>query len=145
MSALMSDPATPRRPPPFTLNVRVYWEVNDAGGVVYYANYLKFFERARTEWLRAAGIAQQALRDETGAMFVVADARIAYRQPARLDDVLAVSVQVARAGRVALTIEQQARRDGALLAEAQVRIGCVDAATLQPRRIPDSVLNAITT
>ncbi len=133
-----------RRLPPFVLNVRVYWEDTDAGGVVYYANYLKFFERARTEWLRAQGLSQQALKDDTGAMFVVVDAQIAYRQPARLDDVLAVSVQVAQAGRVALTLEQQAHRDGVLLAEGRVRIGCVDAQTLRPRRIPESVLTVMT-
>jgi acyl-CoA thioester hydrolase len=144
----MSVPIAARPAPraPFVLKLRVYWEDTDAGGVVYYANYLKFFERARTEWLRACGVAQQALKDEAGAIFVVAEAHIAYRQPARLDDALTVSVHVMQAGRAALTLRQQARRetDGALLAEATVRIGCVDAATLKPRRIPDSVLIATT-
>ncbi len=132
------------RPPPFILNVRVYWEDTDAGGIVYYANYLKFFERARTEWLRAQGLSQQALKADTGAMFVVVDAQIAYRQPALLDDLLTISVQVVQAGRVALTLQQQARRNGVLLAEGQVRISCVDAQTFKPRRIPDSVLSAMT-
>jgi acyl-CoA thioester hydrolase len=123
--------------------VRVYWEDTDAGGVVFYANYLKFFERARTEWLRSAGIGQQALRDETGAIFVVTDTQVRYRQPARLDDLLDITVAVAEAGRASFTIEQQAWRDGVLLAEGHIRIGCVDAATLRPRRIPDTVLHAL--
>ena len=72
----------------FRFAIRVYWEDTDAGGVVFYANYLKFFERARTEWLRAAGVEQQRLRDETGAMFVVADVHTRYLSSARLDDLL---------------------------------------------------------
>lgn len=135
--------ALPSTPPPFVHRLRVYWEDTDAGGVVFYANYLKFFERARTEWLRAQGVGQQALRDQTGAMFVVTDTQVSYRLPARLDDQLDVSVQVAQAGRVAFTIDQQARCDGLLLAEGRIRIACVDATTLRPRRIPDLVLDAL--
>jgi acyl-CoA thioester hydrolase len=131
------------RPVAHRHRVRVYWEDTDAGGVVFYANYLKFFERARTEWLRERGIGQQALRDATGAMFVVTDTRVSYRQPARLDDLLDITVAVAEAGRASFSIEQQAWRDGTLLAEGRIRIGCVDAATLRPRRIPDTVLNAL--
>ena len=71
---------------PFTWSVRVYWEDTDAGGIVFYANYLKFFERARTEWLRALGLGQQALREQTGGMFVVSQAALRYLRPARLDD-----------------------------------------------------------
>ena len=123
--------------------VRVYWEDTDAGGVVFYANYLKFFERARTEWLRHRGIGQQALKDETGAMFVVTDTQVSYRAPARLDDLLDVTVAVAEAGRASFSIVQQAWRDATLLAEGRIRIGCVDAATLRPRRIPDSVIHAL--
>ena len=124
--------------------LRVYWEDTDAGGIVYYANYLKFFERARTEWLRALGVPQQALRDATGAIFVVTDARIGYRRPARLDDQLDVTVRLAAAGRASLVIEQQAWCDDVLLAEGEIRIGCVEAATLRPRRLPDTVLHAMT-
>lgn len=120
---------------------RVYWEDTDAGGVVYYANYLKFLERARTEWLRELGIGQQALKDATGAMFVVAEVQLAYRQPARLDDELEVDVAVAEAGRASFLLSQQVRRGAALLVDARVRIGCVDAATMRPRRIPDAVLS----
>lgn len=128
---------------PFALRVRVYWEDTDAGGVVFYANYLKFFERARTEWLRARGVQQQALKDSTGAMFVVTDTQVSYRRPARLDDLVDVTVQVAESGRASFTLHQQAWCNGTLLAEGSIRIGCVDAATLRPRRIPDPVIHAM--
>ena len=127
----------------FTWPIRVYWEDTDAGGIVFYANYLKFFERARTEWLRALGFGQQRLRNDTGAIFVVADTSVRYLEPARLDDLLDVSVRIAEAGRVSLTLLQQARRDGALLAEGTVRIGCVDAGTFRPRRIPNELIAMI--
>jgi len=127
--------------------VRVYWEDTDAGGVVFYANYLKFFERARTEWLRALGVGQQALRDATGAIFIVTDTRVRYRAPARLDDELSVTVQLQQRGTASMTIVQQAwRTDGAaelLLAEGEIRIGCVDHGTFRPRRIPIEVLHTL--
>jgi acyl-CoA thioester hydrolase len=123
-------------PLPFRHTLRVYWEDTDAGGVVFYANYLKFFERARTEWLRSLGHSQQRLREETGAIFVVAETRIRYLRPARLDDRLEVTVELLDAGRATMSIAQQALRGSELLAEGTIRIGCVDAATLRPRRIP---------
>lgn len=126
--------------PDFVHTVRVYWEDTDAGGVVYYANYLKFFERARTEWLRTRGFGQRQLRDDTGAMFVVADTSVRYLEPARLDDWLHVSVQIVDTSRVSITLQQEARRDGVLLAEGSIRIGYVDAATFRPRRIPSDIL-----
>src|ERR1700754_4832821 len=95
----------------FHHTVRVYWEDTDAGGIVYYANYLKFFERARTEWLRAQGHGQQATVDATGCMFVVQEAQVRFLRPARLDDALAVSVEVRERGRASLRIAQQAWRD----------------------------------
>jgi acyl-CoA thioester hydrolase len=122
--------------PDFRHTLRVYWEDTDAGGVVFFANYLKFFERARTEWLRTMGFGQQRLRNDTGAVFVVADTAVRYLEPARLDDLLEITVRVVETGRVSMTIEQQARRDDALLAESTIRIGCVDAGTFKPRRIP---------
>ncbi len=125
--------------------VRVYWEDTDAGGVVFYANYLKFFERARTEWLRSLGHSQERLRLETGAMFVVTHTEVAYRQPARLDDELRVSVQVLQSGPASMTVAQQAWRAGTLLAEGRIRIGCVDAQTLRPRRIPKPLTDTLTT
>lgn len=131
---------------PFEWPVRVYWEDTDAGGIVFYANYLKFFERARTEWLRARGIEQQRLRDTEGAMFVVSATELQYRRPARLDDLLIVTAEVVEAGRASLTIAQSARRDGPdgeRLCEGRIRIGWVDATTLSPRRMPPAVLSAL--
>ena len=122
--------------PLFRHTLRVYWEDTDAGGVVFYANYLKFFERARTEWLRSLGIEQQALRDSTGALFVVSETALRYLRPARLDDLLDVTVAVRETGRASMTISQQAWRGTELLAEGDIRIGCVDAGSFRPRRIP---------
>jgi acyl-CoA thioester hydrolase len=116
--------------------VRVYWEDTDAGGVVFYANYLKFFERARTEWLRAQGYGQEQLRNDTGAIFIVTDTALRYLRPARLDDLLDVTVQVTQTGRASMTLAQQAWRGAELLTEGTIRIACVDAGTFVPRRIP---------
>jgi acyl-CoA thioester hydrolase len=124
---------------PFRHTVRVYWEDTDAGGVVFYANYLKFFERARTEWLRSLGIGQQQLRDETGAIFVVTDTTMAYRQPARLDDELSITVLVDELRAASMRLAQQAWRGETLLCTGEIRIGCVDALTLRPCRIPPAI------
>ena len=124
---------------PFSHKLRVYWEDTDAGGVVFYANYLKFFERARTEWLRHLGVAQQALRERTGALFVVTDTRVRYRAPARLDDELRLTVALGAFGTASMTLQQQAWRDQTLLADGEIRIGCVDDGTFRPRRIPTEV------
>lgn len=128
----------------FSHPVRVYWEDTDAGGIVFYANYLKFFERARTEWLRAAGVEQQALRETTGAIFVVAATSLRYLAPARLDDLLTITVDPAPAGRASLVVRQRALRGEQLLAEGEIRIGCVRASDLKPQRLPDAVVTAIT-
>ncbi|MGV3572723.1 MAG: tol-pal system-associated acyl-CoA thioesterase [Ramlibacter sp.] len=127
----------------FTWPLRVYWEDTDAGGIVFYANYLKFFERARTEWLRSLGISQGALRAATGGMFVVGETSVRYLRPARLDDELLVTAQLEAAGRASLIIAQAARRDGELLAEGTIRIGWVDASTLRPGRIPRDILEVL--
>ena len=92
----------------FAFPVRVYWEDTDAGGIVFYANYLKFFERARTEWLRHLGVEQQKLREQVGGMFVVTGTQLRYHRPARLDDLLTVTARVTEPGRASLTIEQTA-------------------------------------
>jgi len=128
---------------PFRHATRVYWEDTDAGGIVYYANYMKYFERARTEWLRSLGVEQGVLRQRLGAMFVVSRTVMRYLRPARLDDVLEVTVAVREAARVSLHLEQQALRGTELLAQGDVRIACVDAPTLKPRRIPDEVLSKL--
>ncbi len=136
---------------PFQFPIRIYWEDTDAGGIVFYANYLKFFERARTEWLRALGFGQQVLRDESGGMFVVSETAVKYHSPARLDDTLVVTAELQDAGRVSLTIAQRAylRTPGQtptsdrLLAEGTIRLGWVDSQTLKPGRIPAPVLEAL--
>ena len=123
--------------------VRVYWEDTDAGGIVFYANYLKFFERARTEWLRAFGHSQQEMVDTTGCMFVVQETTVRYLKPARLDDVLTITVDVRERGRASLRIAQQAWCGERLLAEGEIRIGCVERATMKPHRIPGPIFEAI--
>jgi acyl-CoA thioester hydrolase len=132
---------------PFVFPIRIYWEDTDAGGIVFYANYLKFFERARTEWLRSLGIQQHALKEESGGMFVVSETQIKYFSPARLDDLLEVTARTAEAGRASLVLAQQAwlTIDGErkLLAEGTIRIGWVDSNTLKPGRIPAAILEAL--
>lgn len=121
----------------FSWPVRVYYEDTDAGGIVYYANYLKFFERARTEWLRASGIGQQVLIDEHGAGFVVRSVQIDYHAAARLDDELVLTLSIAKLGRASVLFSQQALRGQQLLASAHVKVGCVDLTSLRARAIPD--------
>lgn len=134
----------------FEWPIRIYWEDTDAGGIVFYANYLKFFERARTEWLRALGVGQRALREGSGdapggGMFVVADASLKYLRPARLDDELIVTARLQTPGRSALVIAQQAFLQPAggqpreLLCEGSIRVGWVQAGTLKPARIPPAI------
>jgi acyl-CoA thioester hydrolase len=146
-------------PDTFAFPIRVYWEDTDAGGIVFYANYLKFFERARTEWLRSLGIEQRRLRENTGGIFVVGETSVRYHRAARLDDELLVTARVQEMGRASLTIVQQAfLRDGsampgagthtvdsagALLCEGTIRIGWVEAANLKPARIPATILEAL--
>ena len=137
--------------PIFRYPVRIYWEDTDAGGIVFYANYLKFFERARTEWLRERGVGQQQLRELTGGMFVVSDAQLRYHRPARLDDELIVTAQLQESGRASLTIGQQAllkpeqMTDSrpVLLCEGTIRIGWVDATTMRPARMPGFLLEQL--
>ena len=129
----------------FQLPLRIYWEDTDAGGIVFYANYLKFFERARTEWLRSLGIGQRDLRERTGGMFVVAETSVRYLQPSRLDDELLVTAELQESGRASLVIAQQAllQPAGTVLATGTIRIGWVEASTLRPERIPANILEAM--
>lgn len=133
--------------PGFRWTVRVYYEDTDAGGIVFYANYLKFFERARTEWLRAKGIEQRVMAEEAGVVFVVGGASVEYHAPARLDDELIVSVDVERVGRASVRFLQQAWRasEGGhqLLATAAVKVGCIDGKRFRPASIPAKVLEKI--
>lgn len=131
----------------FGWTVRVYYEDTDTGGVVFYANYLKFFERARTEWLRSAGISQQALSETHRVMFVVKSTEVDYHAPAKLDDELKLTVVVERLGRASVQFVQQAWRVSGtqtkLLTTGRIRVGCVDTETFRPSPIPDAVLSRI--
>jgi len=133
----VSDPLT------FEWPVRVYYEDTDAGGIVFYANYLKFFERARTEWLRAFGIDQQRLADSNGIVFVVRRTSVDYSSPARLDDVIRVVSRIERLGRASVDFHQEAWRDGVLLASGDIRIASVNRASVRPAAIPDAVLDGL--
>lgn len=124
--------------------VRVYWEDTDAGGVVYYANYLKFMERARSEWLRAFGFEQDVLRDEAGVVFVVRRVEIDYLSPARFNDALDVSVGLHEAGRASLVVRQELMRGVTRLAEAVITLACVDAMNFKPVKMPATLLQALT-
>ena len=132
--------------PPFTWAARVYWEDTDAGGVVYYANYLRFLERARTEWLRARGVMQQQLALEKGVQFMVLHVAVEYKAAARLDDLLAITCEMRPDTRTTAVFAQRIWREPAtpggrreLLVEAEVRAVCVDAKTLRPRRIAEYI------
>jgi len=121
--------------------IRVYYEDTDASGVAYHANYLRWFERARTEWLRARGYGQERLRVEEGVAFTVSTIEVEYRKPARLDDELQVQTRVAELRRASLIFEQSLlRADGQLLSTARVRIACVDAATFRPKALPPGII-----
>ena len=126
----------------FSVPIRVYWEDTDAAGIVFYANYLKFFERARTEWLRGFGFGQEALRQD-GVAFVVSETTLRCLKPARLDDVVDVSVEVVHLGQASLHLAQRAHRAGELLAEGTIRIGCVELGTFRPCRIPNDIRTSI--
>ena len=128
-----------KMPSPFTWTVRVYYEDTDAGGIVFYANYLKFFERARTEWLRAAGVDQQHLIEREGAAFVVKNATIDYHAPARLDDEITLTLTIEKLGRASVQFVQKAYKGDLLLVEASVKVGCVDIASVRPRSLPGDV------
>jgi len=139
----MNSAVTPVPAAHFHHPVRVYWEDTDAGGIVFYANYLKYFERARTEWLRALGHGQQEMVEAIGGMFVVQETSVRYRAPARLDDLLTITVDVRERGKASLRIAQQAWCGDRLLAEGDIRIGFVERATMKPTRIPGPILEAI--
>jgi acyl-CoA thioester hydrolase len=138
----------------FTWPLRVYWEDTDAGGIVFYANYLKFFERARTEWLRALGVEQHALKAQTMGMFIVSETQLKYLAPARLDDQLWVTARLIEKGRASLVVAQEAYKmapsqsqddltPGPTLCEGRIRIGWVSAETLRPGRIPQTILEKL--
>ena len=120
----------------FSWPVRVYYEDTDAGGVVYYANYLKFFERARTEWLRGFGLNQDRLAQEEGLIFVVRRALLDFARPARLDDMLEVTVEPMKLARVYVDLVQEARCGTQMLARAEIRVACLNQRNFKPVAMP---------
>ena len=129
----------------FHLPVRVYWEDTDGGGVVYYANYLRFMERARSEWLRSLGIDQAGLARDERIQFAVVEAQVRYCKPARYDDLLDVSAAVESWRGASVTFLQEVRRGagGELLAAATIRAACLDADSLRPRPLPPELLEEL--
>lgn len=131
-------------PDEFVWPVRVYYEDTDAGGVVYYANYLRFMERARTEWLRALGFEQDRLRAEQGLIFAVHHIEVRYLRPARFNDRLRVGVRIRRQGRASLVFDQAIRGEaGEPVCAGTVKIACIDVSTFRPRPIPAAILEGI--
>lgn len=129
----------------FVWPVRVYYEDTDSGGVVYYANYLKFMERARTEWLRSLGFEQDHLLRQEGIIFAVRSVEVGYHQPARFNDALEVSASLAAKGRASLTFHQEVRRadDAGLLCSGEIKIACVNMNSMRPTPIPKALLREI--
>jgi acyl-CoA thioester hydrolase len=138
-----SKGCTPTKPA-FIWPIRVYWEDTDAGGVVYHASYLRFLERARSEWLRALGYAQDALREREGVVFVVRAMRLEFLRPARLDDELLVDVALVERRRASLLMRQTIRRSDVPLLDAEVKVACVTATDFRPRAVPDALAAMMT-
>jgi len=133
-------------PASFTWPIRVYWEDTDAGGIVYYANYLKFMERARTEWLRAAGIEQSELQQEQGLIFVVVDTQVEFKRPARYGDALIVTARIREHTRATFSFTQEVLRggvDGEVLVTGALRVACLDARTYKPRGLPQPLIERL--
>ena len=130
----------------FTWPVRVYWEDTDAGGVVYYANYLKFLERARTEWLRSLGIEQGPLQVQHGVLLVITDVEAKYLRPARYGDALQVTCNLLEQGKASVSFEQYIYRDkvgGELMLQAKTKVACIDATHFKPRPLPQIILGSL--
>ncbi len=129
----------------FSIPIRVYYEDTDAGGLVYYANYLKFMERARTEWLRGLGFEQDALSVEEGVIFAVRAVKVDFYKPGRFNDLLQATVNIRRRGGASLTLKQEVQRNSTTLCEAEVKLACLDAQSLSPRSIPNRVVAQLDT
>ena len=126
----------------FLFPLRVYIEDTDAGGIVYYVNYLKFMERARTEFMRSLGFGKDYIFSSE-LMFVVQDVAVQYLQPARLDDELLATVTLHKTGGASMIMHQRVLRGDTLLVEGDIKIACVDMNSLKPKRIPASVLERL--
>ena len=130
----------------FIWKARVYYEDTDSGGVVYYANYLKFLERARTEWLRSFGVQQDTLAQQDGLIFAVRSVQLEYVKPAKFNDLLDISVAISKAGKASITFDQtvrQAEGEKQLLCTGKVKIACLTADTLRPKAIPVKISREI--
>jgi acyl-CoA thioester hydrolase len=125
------------------LQIRVYYEDTDAGGVMYYANYLKFFERARTEWLRRLGVQQSVLAASENLLFVVKNVQIQYRKPARLDDLLTINSHITRVGPASITFHQTAHCQGELLCESDIQVCCVSGPSMRPAPLTSELRNLL--
>ncbi|MDP1654195.1 MAG: tol-pal system-associated acyl-CoA thioesterase [Rhodocyclaceae bacterium] len=132
-------PVSKSAPGSFSFPVRVYYEDTDTAGIVYYAGYLRFMERGRTEWLRALGVEQIRLAQEAGLVFAVRSLNIEYLKPARLDGLLAVVTELTLPGRAQITLSQRIERAGETLVEASVRIACLDAKKMKPAALPEEI------
>jgi len=140
MTTVSNQPALP-----FQWPVRVYWEDTDAGGVVYHASYLRFMERARSEWLRGQGVDQSTVKETTGLAFLVRAMQIDFLKAALLDDELLVTVDVKEHRAASILFTQTiSRADGTELIRAQVRVACVDVHRMAPVRIPDGLIPGLT-
>jgi acyl-CoA thioester hydrolase len=127
----------------FSWPARVYWEDTDGGGVVYYANYLKYLERARSEWLRSLGFAQSQLVKDPGVIFVVTNVNIDYRRPARLDDSLVITCEYLPEGAASMSFAQAILRGDEVLIEGTVRVACLDSQSFRPKRVPPALASAL--
>jgi acyl-CoA thioester hydrolase len=152
LQPVLTTPAAIAHPPEpdswhFRHPVRIYWEDTDAGGIVFYGNYLKFMERARSEWLSALGLSQERLRGAGQGMFVVGETQLRYLKPARLDDLLTITVRLVELGRATIAFQQEVRRGDTLLTQGRVRIGWVEPFEdhFKPGRIPAQILALLPT
>jgi acyl-CoA thioester hydrolase len=131
-------------PSTFSIPIRVYYEDTDAGGVVYYANYLKYMERARTEWLRSLGFEQDELSAGEGVLFAVRSAKMDFLKPARFNNRIETTVTVDRQGNASLTFLQEIRRDAVVLCRGEIKVACLDANSFMPRPLPDQIISKLT-
>jgi acyl-CoA thioester hydrolase len=127
----------------FIWPLRVYYEDTDHGGVVYHANFVKFMERARTEWLRARGVEQDRLSEEQGVVFAIRVIQLKFHLPARFNDVLQVSVQLQRCGRASADFYQQVRRADELLCEGTIRVASLESGSFTPKMMSDTLLKSM--
>ena len=127
----------------FLWPIRVYYEDTDAGGVVYHANYLKFMERARSEWLRSLGVEQDELRDKDGVIFAILSAQVNYLLPAKFNDELLVSSKVIKKGKASITIEQDVLRESEVLCKGIIKVATLDGQSFKPKVMPKNVYDKI--